>query len=48
MLIGIGFFLANRFLNRAGLVYGLPPLISAFGPTLLVAAAALTAMRRAR
>ena len=48
VLIGIGFFLANRFLNRAGLVYGLPPLISAFGPTLVVASAALWAMRRAR
>ncbi len=48
VLIGIGFFLLNRFLNRAGLVYGLPPVISAFGPTVLVAAVALVAIRRTR
>lgn len=35
VLIGIAFFLLNRLLTRAALVFGLPPLASALGPTLL-------------
>ena len=35
VLIGIAFFLLNRLLNRAALVFGLPPLVSALGPTVL-------------
>jgi lipopolysaccharide export system permease protein len=35
VLIGIVFFLANRLLNQMGLVYGLPPVLSALLPTLV-------------
>lgn len=36
VLIGLGYFLLNRLLVRAGLVYGLPPPLSALLPTLVV------------
>jgi len=35
-LIGIGFYLFNAIFNRVGLVYHLPPLLSALLPTLVV------------
>jgi Predicted permeases len=35
VLIGLAFFLLNRFLGNAGLVYGLPPALSALAPTVL-------------
>lgn len=36
VLIGLGFVLLNRLLTRAGLVYGLPPALSALLPTLVI------------
>ena len=48
VLIGLAFFLLNRFLGNAGLVYGLPPAVSALAPTLLFLLIALMALRRVR
>ena len=48
VLIGLAFFLLNRFLGNAGLVYGLPPAISALAPTLVFFLIALVALRRVR
>ncbi|MCO6441421.1 MAG: LPS export ABC transporter permease LptG [Nitrococcus mobilis] len=46
VLIGIAFFLLNRLLNRAAMVFGLPPLASALGPTVLFLAIALGSLVR--
>lgn len=46
VLIGIAFFLLNRLLNRAALVFGLPPLVSALGPTVLFLGIALSGLVR--
>jgi lipopolysaccharide export system permease protein len=48
VLIGVGFHLLNRTLNHMGLVYGLPPLLSASLPLLIFFAVALLALRRVR
>ncbi len=48
VLIGLAFFLLNRFLGNAGLVYGLPAPVSAFAPTLLFLAIALLSLHRVR
>ncbi|MBS3786199.1 MAG: LPS export ABC transporter permease LptG [Gammaproteobacteria bacterium] len=48
VLIGLGFFLINRFLNNAGVIYGLPAPVSALSPTALFLVIALIAMRRVR
>jgi lipopolysaccharide export system permease protein len=48
LLIGVGFHLLNRTLNHMGIVYGLPPLLSATLPTLLFFGVALVALRRVR
>jgi lipopolysaccharide export system permease protein len=48
VLIGLAFFLLNRFLGNAGLVYGLPPSVSALAPTVLFLMVALVALRRVR
>lgn len=40
VMIGIAFYLSNRLLNHLGLVYGIPPVISALLPTLVCLAAA--------
>ena len=48
VLIGLAFFLLNRFLGNVGLVYGLPPALSALAPTLLFLLIALVALRRVR
>jgi len=48
LLIGVGFHLLNRILNHMGIVYGLPPLLSATLPTLLFFGVALVALRRLR
>ena len=48
VLIGLAFFLFNRFLGNAGLVYGLPPAVSALAPTLVFFLLALLALRRVR
>ena len=48
VLIGLAFFLVNRTISSFGLVYGLPPLLSAALPPFTFFAAALLAMRRAR
>ncbi len=47
-LIGIGYLLAEKLFAHLGLVYGLPPLVSAFLPMALFAAVALEALRRQR
>ncbi len=46
VLVGIGFFLLNRGLNQVGLVYGIPPLLSAAFPSVLFALVAWWALRR--
>ncbi len=48
VMIGLVFFLLNRFLGNAGLVYGLPAPLSALAPTVLFGGIALIALRRAR
>jgi len=48
VLIGLAFFLANRFLNNAGVVYGLPPAVSALAPVLLFLGLGLLGLRRVR
>lgn len=48
VLIGLAFFLLNRFLGNAGLVYGLPAPVSALAPTALFGLIALVALRRTR
>ncbi|WP_018952933.1 LPS export ABC transporter permease LptG [Thioalkalivibrio sulfidiphilus] len=48
LLIGVGFHLLNRTLNHMGLVYGLPPMLSATLPTLIFFAVAMLALRRVR
>ncbi len=48
VMIGIVFFLANNLLNHLGLVYGLPPAISALLPTLVFLAIALYTTSRVR
>lgn len=46
VLIGIAFFLLNRLLSRAALVFGLSPLVSALGPTILFLGIALGGLVR--
>lgn len=47
-LIGIGFYLFNGIFGRVGLVYNLPPLLSALTPTVLVYLAWYGLMRRVK
>ena len=47
VMIGLGFFLLNRFLGNTGMIYGLPAPLSALLPTLLVGLVALVGIRRA-
>jgi lipopolysaccharide export system permease protein len=46
LLLGIGFFMANRIMNHMGQVYGITPFISAALPVLLVAIAGGWAIKR--
>jgi len=46
MLIGIGFYVFNDIFMQAGIVFDLNPLISAWLPTLLLAATGIVAVRR--
>lgn len=48
VMIGIVFYLANRMLNHLGVVYGLPPSVSAFLPTLVFLAFAIVATMRVK
>lgn len=48
VMIGIVFYLANRMLNHLGVVYGLPPVLSAFLPTLIFLALAVYGTTRVR
>lgn len=48
VLIGIAFFLANRLLASAGLVYGLPPALSALAPTAVFLGLGLWGLLRVR
>lgn len=46
VLIGVGFYLVNLTLGHSGLVFGLPPIFSAWAPTVLAAIAAFAFLRR--
>ena len=46
MLIGIGFYVFNAIFMQAGIVFGLNPFISAWLPTLLLAATGVIAVQR--
>lgn len=46
VLLGLAFYLFNQALNHVGLVYGLPPLLSAMLPVALFAAGGAYAVRR--
>jgi len=48
ILIGIVFFLFNRILGNIGIVYGIPPLLSASLPLLVFLAGGLWMLRRVR
>ncbi len=48
ILIGIGYLLLDSIIGRTGLVYGLPPLLSAVLPMLLFTAAGLFMLGRVR
>jgi lipopolysaccharide export system permease protein len=48
VMIGIVFFLANRMLNHMGLIYGLPPWISAALPTVVFMCAGLFGIVKVR
>jgi len=48
VLIGIAFFLLNRLLGNAGIVYGLPPVVSALAPTAVFLALAVAGLARTR
>jgi lipopolysaccharide export system permease protein len=48
LLIGVGFHLLNRTLNHMGIIYGLPPLLSASLPLLIFFGIALLALRRVK
>ncbi len=48
VMIGIAFYLSNRLLNNLGVVYGFPPVISAFVPTLVFLAVAIYLTSRVR
>lgn len=46
MLIGIGFYMFNSIFMQAGIVFALNPLVSAWLPTILLAATGIVAVRR--
>ena len=46
IMIGLGFFLLNRFLGNADMIYGVPAPVSALLPTLLVGVIAVVGIRR--
>lgn len=48
VLIGLVFFLSNQLLNRAGLLYGFPPVVSALAPTALFFVFGLIGIGRVR
>ena len=45
-MLGIGFYLFNQTFQHVGLVYGLPPLLSAVFPTFVFAAGGIYLMRK--
>lgn len=48
LMLGILFFVLNRAVNNLGIVYGLPPVLSAAMPLVFVASLALVLIRRIR
>lgn len=46
LLIGIGFYVLNQILSSSGQVFGLPPSLVAWVPTVLVGAGTVLAMKR--
>jgi len=46
IVVGMAFYFSNRLINYTGLVYGLPPILSALGPPLLFLAAGIFGIRR--
>jgi lipopolysaccharide export system permease protein len=45
-LLGIGYYLVSRLLNQLGVVYGMPPLLSAILPPMIFLAVAMVMLRR--
>ncbi len=48
IVVGIAFFLLNRVLNELGIVYGIPPIISAFLPLIIFLIISLLILRGIR
>jgi lipopolysaccharide export system permease protein len=48
ILVGAVFFLLAKLLSNAGVVYGIDPLIVAWGPTVIMAAVTMVALARVR
>jgi len=48
IVLGVSFFLLNRLLNHMGLVYGLPPILSATFPLIIFTGGAVWALKRIR
>ncbi|WP_435101532.1 LPS export ABC transporter permease LptG [Arhodomonas sp. AD133] len=48
VLVGVAFMLLNRLLNNAGVIYGLPPALSALAPPLLFLVAGIVGLSRVR
>lgn len=46
IIAGIAFFLINKVLNQLGTVYGFPPLVSAFSPSVLFLGISFLAMKK--
>lgn len=48
VVIGVSFYIANRIINHMGVLYGIPPVLSAGIPSVLVISIALVLIRRVR
>ncbi len=48
VIIGLAFFLTSRLLANAGVIYGLPPALSALGPAVVFLAAGVWGLTRVR
>ena len=48
VLIGVAFYVLNRVVNQMGVIYGVPPILSAGLPSILVILVSMTMIRRLR
>jgi lipopolysaccharide export system permease protein len=48
VLIGVAFYVLNRVVNQMGIIYGVPPILSAGLPSILVIVISMTLIRRLR